>query len=43
MDEEGMADWQMKGVPSETVSIENMIIMHETKQNKCPVFIDPQG
>jgi hypothetical protein len=33
----------MKGVPSETVSIENMIIIEENKDSKCPVFIDPQG
>jgi len=34
--------WQLKGLPQDSVSIENMIIMEETS-DKWPLIIDPQG
>ena len=41
--EEDIADWQLKGIPNDNQSIENMIILTETKDQKCPIFIDPQA
>lgn len=35
-------NWKLRGLPSDKQSIENMIIMTETK-SKWPLIIDPQG
>ena len=35
--------WGLKGLPQDSVSIENMLIMEESKHDKWPLIIDPQG
>ena len=42
-DEEHMAEWTINGLPNENVSFENMIIIDETRKEKFPVIIDPEG
>lgn len=42
-DVEKLADWGLKGLPNTLLSYENMIIIEETRKNKFPVLIDPQG
>ena len=42
-DVEKISDWALRGLPNETTSYENMIIMDETIKDKYPVMIDPQG
>jgi dynein heavy chain len=41
--EELIADWTINGLPNENVSFENMIIIEETREEKFPVIIDPEG
>lgn len=34
--------WQLKGLPQDSVSVENLIILEESK-HQWPLLIDPQG
>jgi len=40
-DEEIIAEWQIKGIPKDNESTENMIIIEETIDKKFPIIIDP--
>ena len=42
-EEEAIAEWTINGLPNENVSFENMIIIAETRKEKFPVIIDPEG
>ena len=40
--EESMQRWQLFGIPNDSVSYENMIILEATESRKWPLLIDPQ-
>jgi hypothetical protein len=40
-DEKQLADWQMNGIPQDGISVDNMIIIEETKSARTPLIIDP--
>ena len=40
---EHIAEWTLRGLPNENVSFENMIIIEETKKDKYPIMVDPEG
>ena len=40
---EKISDWTLRGLPNESMSYENMIIIDETIEKKFPVMVDPEG
>lgn len=41
-DVEQMQAWELQGIPNDSVSYENMIILEATEAKTWPVVIDPQ-